>query len=582
MEKKLQVRDLRISFHTPDGRLQAVRGIGFDLAKGETLAIVGESGSGKTVTSKAILGLLAENARVESGEILYDGRDLLKISEKEFQKIRGGRIAMVFQDPMSSLNPVIRIGRQLTEAMLSKGRAKQRESRSRLNACLKALEKAMAASGEDPSDRARARESCKKMKAVLKKSIELERAYHTAHEAARDAVEDAAKIISEMEQAAVCGDTLERIHGMTRRANAAIHRDVVPKSRRAEVRALTDSLKRQLQEKDNEGALENLRSLRKILEEAAGKQAPDFFGMSCGLCSDGRSLPETHQRQNDFPGEHPNRDFLPLFLADVERAIRHPAGEQMRDIRAVMDFLKENVSGAAAKVTRESARHKAIRLMEEVGIAQPCRRFHQYPYELSGGMRQRIVIAIALAADPEILICDEPTTALDVTIQAQILALLNRLKEERGLSVIFITHDLGVVARTADRVAVMYAGQIVEYGDSEEVFYDARHPYTWALLSAAPDLDAKEKLTAIPGSPPNLLCPLKGDAFAPRNPYAMQIDLECQPPLFWVSDTHYAATWLLHPDAPRVDPPRAVSDRIARMEERRRQAGGGAPRQAAE
>ena len=183
-------------------------------------------------------------------------------------------------------------------------------------------------------------------------------------------------------------------------------------------------------------------------------------------------------------------------------------------------------------------------------------------------MRQRIVIAIALAADPDLLICDEPTTALDVTIQSQILELINKLKAERGLSIIFITHDLGVVANMADDIAVMYAGKIVEYGTADDIFYDPRHPYTWALLSSMPDLDTKEKLDAIPGTPPNMIYPPKGDAFAQRNKYAMKIDFEEHPPFFKVSDTHYAATWLLHPDAPKVEMPKMITDRIRRMEEK--------------
>ena len=216
-------------------------------------------------------------------------------------------------------------------------------------------------------------------------------------------------------------------------------------------------------------------------------------------------------------------------------------------------------------VTREIAKERAIKLMEEVGINEPRMRFYQYPFEFSGGMRQRIVIAIALSADPEILICDEPTTALDVTIQAQILELINRLKEERNLSVIFITHDLGVVANMADDIAVMYAGKIVEHGSAEDIFYDPRHPYTWALLSSMPDLDTKEKLDAIPGTPPNMIYPPVGDAFADRNKYAMQIDFEQQPPMFEISETHRAATWLLHPDAPKVEISKIITDRIARM-----------------
>ena len=235
-----------------------------------------------------------------------------------------------------------------------------------------------------------------------------------------------------------------------------------------------------------------------------------------------------------------------------------------------IDHLMTNASGVVEKVTKRIAKNRAIKLMDEVGIADPHRRYNQYPFEFSGGMRQRIVIAIALAANPDILICDEPTTALDVTIQSQILELINKLKQERQLSVIFITHDLGVVANMADRVAVMYAGKIVEYGTSEDVFYHSAHPYTWALLSSMPDLDTNEKLEAIPGTPPNMIYPPKGDAFAARNKYAMQIDFEKQPPMFQISDTHFAATWLLHPDAPKVEPPKAVRDRIERMKQTRR------------
>ncbi len=217
----------------------------------------------------------------------------------------------------------------------------------------------------------------------------------------------------------------------------------------------------------------------------------------------------------------------------------------------------------------EKARQEMLSILTDVGISEPERRAKQYPHEFSGGMRQRVVIAIAVACRPQILICDEPTTALDVTIQSKILELINRLKEERNLSIIFITHDLGVVANMADRIAVMYAGKIVEYGTSEDIFYRAAHPYTWALLSSMPDLDTNEKLDAIPGTPPNMIYPPAGDAFAARNKYAMKIDFERQPPMFQISETHHAATWLLHPDAPKVDPPKIITDRIARMKAKR-------------
>ena len=214
------------------------------------------------------------------------------------------------------------------------------------------------------------------------------------------------------------------------------------------------------------------------------------------------------------------------------------------------------------------AKYKALKLLEEVGISEPRKRYRQCPFEFSGGMRQRIVIAIALAADPDILICDEPTTALDVTIQAQIMELINHLKEKRNLSIIFITHDLGVVANMADRIGVMYAGKLVETGTADDIFYSPAHPYTWALLSAMPDVDTNDRLEAIPGTPPNMIYPPVGDAFADRNKYALKIDFEMQPPMFKISDTHYAATWLLHPDAPKVEIPKIITDRIARMKEK--------------
>ena len=220
--------------------------------------------------------------------------------------------------------------------------------------------------------------------------------------------------------------------------------------------------------------------------------------------------------------------------------------------------LHQGLRGRAAK-------QKAIEILRDVGITDPERRYKQYPHEFSGGMRQRVVIAIAVACNPEILICDEPTTALDVTIQAQILDLLRNLQKRYGLTVIYITHDLGVVASVADRIAVMYAGDIVEIGRSDEIFYDARHPYTWALLSSLPQLGERgEDLFAIAGTPPNLFRPVKGDAFAPRNPYALKVDFQYRPPYFDVSPTHKARTWLLDPRAPKVERPKNL-DRIREM-----------------
>ena len=338
-ETILDVRDLSVSFRAYGGTVQAVRGVSFHLERGETLAIVGESGSGKSVSIKAIMGILPGSAVIDGGEILYDGQDLTKVDEAKMHEIRGKRIGLVFQDPLSALNPIMRVGKQITEVLTRRG---------------------------------------------FKKA-------------------------------------------------------------------------------------------------------------------------EAYER--------------------------------------------------------------ALQLMRDVGIPEAERRIELYPFQFSGGMRQRVVIAIALAGDPEILICDEPTTALDVTVQAKILELINKLKEERNLSVIFITHDLGVVAQMADRIAVMYAGKIVETGTAEEIFFDPRHPYTWALLSSMPDLETKERLTAIPGAPPNMIEPIKGDAFAARNRYALEIDFKREPPIFRLSETHLCASWLLHPKAPKVDIPKDLALRIARMKE---------------
>ena len=241
--------------------------------------------------------------------------------------------------------------------------------------------------------------------------------------------------------------------------------------------------------------------------------------------------------------------------------------DPMTSLDPTMPIGKQIMEGILMhkKASREEAKSRALELLRLVGITDAEKRFRNYPHQLSGGMRQRVVIAIALSADPDILICDEPTTALDVTIQAKILELIKSIQSQMKLSVIYITHDLGVVAKVADYVDVMYAGRIVEVGNVNEIFYDPRHPYTWGLMSAMPDMETNDdRLYSIPGSPPNLLHEPEGDAFADRNPYAMAIDKKIMPPLFRITDTHYAATWLLHPDAPKIEMPEELRARIER------------------
>ncbi len=266
-------------------------------------------------------------------------------------------------------------------------------------------------------------------------------------------------------------------------------------------------------------------------------------------------------------------DLVKLSAKEMRRRIKGKRiamvfQDPMTSLDPTMTIGKQIMEGMCYhyKTPKAEAYKRAVELLEEVGIEDAEKRMKNYPHQLSGGMRQRVVIAIALACRPQLLICDEPTTALDVTVQAKILELIQDIQKRTGIAVIYITHDLGVVAKLADFVDVMYAGKIVESGTVDDIFYEPRHPYTWGLLSSMPDLDtADEKLYTIPGSPPNLLHPVKGDAFAPRNEYAMAIDFEEEPPMFTINSHHKAATWLLHPQAPKVEMPAQLKRRIDAM-----------------
>ncbi len=710
MEKILRVNNLKISFRTSNGSVRAVRDISFDLKKGKTLAIVGESGSGKSVTSKAILGILAGNSIVEGGEILYDGKDLLKISEEDMCRIRGDEISMIFQDPLSSLNPIVKIGKQITEAMLLKNKTSRKEAKKEFNKTLALLRKSIAAA---TGDEAQAKEFTETFNTFCIQANKLEQRYNDSVSNAEDLVAGIKDFLflaskkQKLEVKSTLREYLTKLKGIndpffTARYTGELARfaeeinnarssyvksDILPESIVSVLEALEALLAQMLEQlrpdffrigfysyknpqEDlsgwdiaalNEMALKYLddnfmqdfialevkgveHSFRQALAKKEAllpelEKAKAFYSASfkksagmryakrlSGMVEEtidrlemtkdsaiytfGSQLTNAIDRYFHYAKRNPREErrfarqtarreakiakgksvdwkVVPMTVLDLEeirgnmiKAIEalersyaryienaDKADFQQRSI-AIIDYFKDKASKAVYKVTRSMAKEKAIKLMEEVGIAEPRMRFYQYPFEFSGGMRQRIVIAIALAADPEVLICDEPTTALDVTIQAQILELINKLKVERNLSVIFITHDLGVVANMADDIAVMYAGKIVEYGTAEDIFYDPRHPYTWALLSSMPDLDTKEKLDAIPGTPPNMIYPPVGDAFADRNKYAMQIDFEQQPPMFEISQTHKAATWLLHPNAPAVEVPKIITDRIARMKQK--------------
>lgn len=703
MDNILDVRNLIISFRTNNGTVKAVRDISFTMKRGETLAIVGESGSGKSVTARAVMGILAPNAIVEGGEIFYDGRDLLKIPEDEFHKLRGNRISMIFQDPLSSLNPIVRVGKQLTEAMILNGRANQRDAKREYNDKIKyltiACKEALKLRGRPDADKY-VDEKIRVFRKFTSHGSKLERAYNAVHVNVVALKSNIDGVLIDI----IHGDPKDiekKISDIVRNSRKCYHRFLINKEK-SELPAVMDDLlaaasayaKVSGDEKDKNDKKEKVKSLllraKEIIEKALDAPKVNFFTMGYYLLDSNNTLDESDGIEalnarmrayidmnfmNDFlamaaegicnsadASREGKRKSLPIlkegmvrFASDstspseyrklakqlsqivsgnidrlsiskdslaytfetsikaaVEKYLRAKKLSRKRHLSAadrafletadlercranivlivkriieayeaevatedkcdyaesaiaMVDHLKLQASKRIYRVTHTMAKARAIELMEEVGISDARKRYRQYPFQFSGGMRQRIVIAIALAANPDIIICDEPTTALDVTIQAQILDLINKLKRERNLTVIFITHDLGVVANMADNIAVMYAGKIVEYGTVYDVFYEPAHPYTWALLSSMPDLDTKDKLEAIPGTPPNMIYPPKGDAFAPRNKYAMQIDFEEEPPMFEISPTHRAATWLLHPDAPKIDPPKAVTDRIARM-----------------
>ena len=640
--KILEVKDLVVSFKTDRGIVHAVRGVSFDLYKGETLCIVGESGSGKSVTNKAIIGISSPNAIIEQGSILYEGEDLVRVSEEEFHRIRGHKIGMIFQDPLSALNPVMKVGKQIIEAtminrnilkrhyneLISKEKIKYTNEQTNFefdkekifkeiekidgfNKVNKELQKKLLKIDSLKEDKKEelnkeAEKFNGEVSSYIKDTKVLansevgrikERLGHFERKVER--VKDDKKIKQkianiELENIKAIFDLYSNHeHELSKIENDQIAflnlRKEFLKTYQAKLlenhKKILPLLKEDLKVRKVEAKVENKAYADALLKEHQEKLA-DFdkkiAQISTKISEFENSLSENERRKVQEIRKHNDQKLakrrkIELKNKDINvsktskddsvKLEKLPYEELEKLYVELSDLSSKRVEEERdyinkTKITKAEAKRMALEVMKEVGIPLPERRFKQYPFEFSGGMRQRIVIAIALTANPEILICDEPTTALDVTIQAQILELINKLKKERNLSCIFITHDLGVVANMADRVAVMYAGKIVEYGLANEIFFEPKHPYTWALLSSIPDIDSKEKLDAIPGTPPDMLFPPKGDAFALRSKYAMAIDFKYHPPFFKVSDTHYAATWLLYPGVDPVEMPRIVKTRI--------------------
>ena len=620
-KKVLEVKDLRVNFKSDSGLVHAVRGVSFDLYKGETLCIVGESGSGKSVTSKTIMGILPVNAIISSGQILYDGEDLVRVSEEEFHRIRGHKIGMIFQDPLSSLNPIMKVGKQIIEATMINRNVLKRRFNELISKELVALRNEKASVIYEESKMENEVESLKlmitKLDNAIKTSVKTQNVeelnkinkvikdyFINLHSITESQIEDLKANIERINETSINENILVnknikelRIETLNIRI-AQCEKDLNIEYKEEESRALIQQriktlksnfkvlkerykhlkplLKDALKQSKDIAKIDNKKYYKQLVEEKDNKISVLKQHLSNVLNEINSIIPSLNEEERKLydlltkKKKSKKKSVITGIATAIEKEEEIVSTNnceldkliaQKKEIESEIEKVNSDFVNST-KITYSEAKKIALNVMKEVGIPLPEQRFNQYPFEFSGGMRQRIVIAIALTANPDILICDEPTTALDVTIQAQILELINRLKRERQLSCIFITHDLGVVANMADRVAVMYAGKIVEYGTSYEVFFDPKHPYTWALLSSIPDIDSKEKLESIPGTPPDMRFPIEGDAFALRSKYAMAIDFKSEPPYFKVSPTHYAATWLLHPKAKKVEMPKIVKTRI--------------------
>ena len=561
----LSIRDLWVKFRVRGRVLTAIRGVSLDIYENESIAIVGESGCGKSVLTKTFAGMLDNNGFIDHGDIIFNDESLTEVSFV----VGPGAVAKA----EAKLNECSRL--ELGAATYLEMQALERDRKERLTL-----------SSED------AEAFDKERRELLYQRTQLQNTRQTYDRSKeKDKIKEAARRIAELEEKLT---GLERRRKTTMREHAASTKaDTAYKTeyekRMSELkekyaRECNGEITPRQRERNKIMAKEICLSLgryplkgRRKLENKLYKAIKEAMTIGADLYDDKvlNGVFENAVFRVKYTGEENGRlsGTLVLDLARTEcvrdwtkirgQRIATIFQDPMTSLNPIMTIGKQitSVIMKHQNVSEIEARKRAIVLMKKVGIPNAENRFDDYPFQYSGGMRQRIVIAIALSCQPKILICDEPTTALDVTIQAQIIKLIKDLQKEFGYTIVFITHDLGVVANVADRVAVLYAGQIVELGTVEEVYYDPHHPYTWALLSSLPQLmDRGMKLYSIAGTPPSLYNDIVGDAFAPRNPYCLRVDTLREPPMFKVSDTHYAKTWLLDPRAPKVEKPDIIRD----------------------
>lgn len=566
-EKKvlLSIKDLWVKFRVRGRVLTAIRNVSLDIYENESIAIVGESGCGKSVLTKTFAGMLDNNGFIDGGSIIFNDESLTDVSFT----VGAGAIAKA----EAKLNEYSKL--ELGAQTYLEMRALERDREERLTL-----------SREDAESFEKQRRELKSRRTQLhndRQTLDRSKEKAKVKEASRQIAElDAAlKELERRRRATV------REHSIRTKGDAAYNAEYSRRMARLKdrySRECAGEISPAQRERNRVLAKEVCLSLgryplkgRRKLEDRLYKAIREAMTIGADLSDEAQlsGIFENAVFRVKYLGEEGGKlhGSLVLDLARTDcvvdwtkirgQKIATIFQDPMTSLNPIMTIGRQitSVIMKHQNVSEIEARKRAIVLMKKVGIPNAENRFDDYPFQYSGGMRQRIVIAIALSCQPKILICDEPTTALDVTIQAQIIKLIKDLQKEFGYTIVFITHDLGVVANVADRVAVLYAGQIVELGTVEEVFYDPRHPYTWALLSSLPQLmDRGMKLYSIAGTPPSLYNDIVGDAFAPRNPYCLRVDTLREPPMFKVSDTHYAKTWLLDPRAPKVEKPEMIRD----------------------
>ena len=581
----LSLRNVEVKFNVRGRILTAIRNVSLDVYENESLAIVGESGSGKSVLTKTFAGMLENNGFISNGTIILSDDE---ISETDVVVTPSKRRKLSMYQKMLNRYSVLERGAKEKNEIIEKKNAIKaactvnEEEAAEYSVKIKKLTDTIvdrnnymqtldSKNPEDAAEIAKLKALIESLTAERKTVQDAEANLEKKHKA--EYMSDSARVAADKEE-------IKRLEALRKtKINTpdnpenpyGLKTEVIERNTKIANEILLSIARYPLKQRIK-FIFKLRKAFRSAMELGMDLNNPEVLNNLFNVATfrvEYRSYDEETSTLHGYAIVDCSKiKYTEDWQKIRGRRIATVFQDPMTSLNPVITIGKQimTVILKHQKCSNEEAKKRTLDIMAKVGIPDPEKRFDDYPFEYSGGMRQRIVIAIALSCQPKILICDEPTTALDVTIQAQIIRLIKDLQHDLGFTTVYITHDLGVVANVAERVAVLYAGQIVEIGTVEEIFYDPRHPYTWALLSSLPQLSEKgTALFSIPGTPPSLYNKIKGDAFAPRNMYAMAIDLEKEPPMFQVSETHFAKTWLLDPRAPKVEIPSNIRNLHEKM-----------------